>query len=333
MMQLQRGTLVVPFSIALLATVPGCFNNSEKKPSGEAVVLINGKPVISAEEFDQSIELLAQAQPAFAQVLPFMSPEQQEPIYLQIAETLAAERMMHEAVKRSGVDKTKEYQENARRIHESVDRDLAVRAFQNDLAKQIVITDDEAREFYDAQKDKNQAFKRAPFVTHGGVVARAVPCGDEKEANELLQIVLKSKNLDTAAAGMKKEIIDLGIVNTQSFSVDNALRAKISVMKKFPAFEVVRDSAGEFFVVEGMRREESGTASFDTVRERVKEVMLGDRFNDALLKKLEELKREYAVTINKDFIAKKVNRSAQSAEQADAAQESKAGEAVEDTAR
>jgi len=326
MMQLQRSTMVVPFSLALLTTIPGCFTSSEKKSAGETVVSIDGKPVITAEEFDQSIEMLAQAQPAFAQVLPFMSPEQQEPIYMQIAETLAAERVMHESVKRSGADKTKEYQENARRIHESVDRDLAVRTFQNELAKEIVISDDEAREFYDAQKNTNQMLKRPPFVTQGGIVARIVPCANEKEANELLQAVLKTKNLDAASGALKKEVVDLGIVNTQSFSVDNALRAKISVMKKFPAFEMVRDSAGEFFVVEGVRREESGSAPFDVVRERVKEVMLGERFNDALLKKLEELKREYKVAVNKEFIAKKVNRSA-------AAQQPESGETVEDTAR
>lgn len=324
MMQRQRGRTLLPLSVGLLACVPGCFTDSQKKDSQEPVVTIDGKPVITADEYNQSIELLAQAQPAFAQVLPFMSPEQQEPIYLQIAETLAAERVMQEAVKRSGADKTKEYQENARRVHESVDRDLAVRTFQNELAKQIVINDDEAREYYEMNKDKNQVFKRPPFATQGGVVARAVHVANEKEGNDLAQRALKVKSLEAAARDTKKEVRDLGIVNTQSFAIDNALRAKISIMKKFPAIEVVRDSSGDFFVVEGIRREETGTASFDSVRDRVKEVMLGERFNDALMKKIDELKREYRVEVNKDFIAKKVAR--QTANQGQA-------EAVEDTAQ
>jgi len=298
----------------MLVMVPACDwmkNSTEQAPvvelEKEVVVSFGGKPVITGADYEKSLVMLMQAQPAFQQMLPFMGAEQQAQIYQQIAESLAQERVMHKFIKDNGIDKTAEFKENARQIHEAVDRDLAMRAFQNEIVKGIVTTDEEAQKYYDINKDK-AAFKRPPFlISASGVKAQAIVVSSAKEAQEIATQARQNQNFSAVAKSFNKTVNDLGAVSAQSMAVDSTVKNKILAAKKFPSVEVIKGSDKKEYVVKMTGKQDEKFADFSQpeIKEAVKEMMLGEKFTDAYNKKINELKAEYNVVINKDYLAQR----------------------------
>lgn len=275
----------------------------KKIDSSEVVISIGGNPVVSLDDFAMSMQLLMQSQQGLMQILPMMPEEQVAQLVQQIAENLAAERVAGEWVRRQGIDKTPEYQQNARMIHEAVDRDLAARTFQAEVSKKVSISDADAKAYYDKNKDSNPYFKRAPFV-QGTVSARAssVACSSEKEAKDLVAKV-KNNDLNAAALEMKKTVKDLGTVTAQS-DLDNAVKAKILGSKSAPAVEIVKGLDGKFYVVKVSSKQEPQAAPFDAVKESVKELMMAEKFQELFMQEIEKLKKEFGVTINQENLKK-----------------------------
>lgn len=275
----------------------------DKKVSGEAVITLNGRPVITADDFEKSFQLLMQSQQGLMQVIPMMAADQRIQIFQQLAENMAGEQASYQAIKDQGIDKTPEYQENARMIHEAVDRDLAARTFQTELLKKVTITDADAKNYYEKNADKNPYFKRPPFVAGSlSVKAVAVTFDSEKEAQAFASKA-KSGDFDTAARDIKKTIKNLGLVTAQT-DLDNAVKAKILAVKQTPQVEVVKGLDNKFYVVKMTEKQEPKLVPFDKVKDQVREVMLAERFQDLYTKEIEKLKKQYNITINQDYIKK-----------------------------
>ncbi|MFA6065623.1 MAG: hypothetical protein WC707_00390 [Candidatus Babeliaceae bacterium] len=286
-------------------------SSTQQSGDNEVVITFNGKPVITGADYEKSIQMLMQAQPAFQQMWPFMGPDQQEQVLTQIAENLAAERVMQEAVKRSGLDKTSEFKDNARQIHEAVDRDLAMRTFQNELVKNIVIADEEAQQYYEANREKPN-FKCPPFVRSGaGVRAEVILASSLKEAQDIAAQAKKNPDFAAVAKSANKTVVDLGVVSQQSMGIDAAVKAKLLLVKKFPTVEVVTGSDKKEYVVKAISKSDEKFADFaqPEVKEAVKQILLGEKFNDIFNKKMNDLKAEYNVVVNKDYIAKRIKAS------------------------
>lgn len=274
---------------------------TDKNISQEVIVTIGGKPSVTADDFHKSLQLLMQTQQALQQVLPFMAEDQQLQLFQQIAENLAAERVAAEWVHRQGLDKTPEYQETARMVHDAVDRDLAARTFQAELVKKIDITDAQAKKYYEENKDKNPYFKRPPF-TSGSASAKAsgIVFDSEKDAQDFL--AKAKKDFDAAAKENRKTIKDFGQVTAQS-DIDNALKAKI-LNGKAPSVELIKGLDGKYYVVKIISKQEPQVAPFAEVNDKVKELMLSEKFQELFTKEIEKLKKEYGVTINQDYVKK-----------------------------
>lgn len=293
-------------------------NNISPELQKEVVISFAGRPVVTGADLEKSIQMLMQAQPAFQQMWPFMGAEQQMQVLKQIAENLAAERIMHEYVKRSGLDKTAEFKENARQIHDAVDRDLAMRAFQNELVKNIVISDEEAQKYYETHRDKPN-FKRPPFVAGGsGIQTEVIVASSVKEAQDIAAQAKKNSNFEAVAKSFNKKVMNLGTVAQQSMNVDTAIKTKLMGVKRFPSIEVVKGSDKKDYVVKAISKKDEQFADFSKpeVKEAVKEMLLGERFSDIFNKKMADLKAEYNVVINNDHITKRMkSNEPQSAEQ------------------
>lgn len=267
----------------------------------ETVVSFEGKPVVSGEDYERNFQQILQAQPALKDMLPYIPEEQQDQMFGQMAESMALEKLMLRWVKDSKLDQDAEYRRNAKRVHEAVDRDLALRAFENELLKEIVITDDEGKKFYDENKATDAALQRPPFaLAQGGVKAQGVEFANEKEAREF---AIKAKVGDFAklAKDAKKTPNDYGSVNQQSF-IDNNVKSKILEATKFPSVEVVKGTDGKFRVVKIAGKQEPKYADFEKVKDQIKQVLTGKKFNDLYTKKMAELKDKYKVEINKDYV-------------------------------
>ncbi len=269
---------------AVLALLPNCGGDKEhtcpscpassQAVTGEALVSFDGKPVVSVEEFEKSIELIKKQQPQFDQLLASMAPEQQAQFLYQVAENLAQQRVRCECVERTGETQTREYQEELDQVLEAVKREMADRKFQENLLKEIAVSDSEARSYYNEKKDTAPAFKRPPFVkSMGGVKAQGVKAANEKDAEALATKARAAGDLAKAAQELKKTVTEFGLVNQMSGNVDAAIRAKLNEVKRTPAIEVVKAADGSFWVVKALSKEDAAYAPFDEIKEQVKELI------------------------------------------------------------
>lgn len=304
-------------SLALLTLLPACsltemfkgndsccggsHHAAENAKPEDAVILFNGKAVVTKEEFENQLRTLEESQPALKQLLAQWPADQQEQLFAQIAESLAAEQLILKHVETSGMDKTAEYKDNAEKMHKAVERNLKVNMFQNDLVKSVSISDSEAKNFYEENRDKQAVFKRPPFVTSlGGVKAEGFVAANEKEANDL-GVKAKKGTFAVVAKEAKKAVTNYGVVNAQSTSVDSAVRMKVSGMKP-GSVEVIKGSDNKWYVVKATGTQQSHYANFDAVKDAVKEVMMSDKVGALYAKTMAELKDTYQVTVDTDYL-------------------------------
>jgi peptidyl-prolyl cis-trans isomerase C len=282
----------------------------------ETVVSFEGKPVVTGRDFEKNLQMIMEAQPAIKDMLPYIPAEQQEHIFGQMLESMALEKLMLRWVKDAGIEESAEYRRNACRVHEAVDRDLALRAFENELVKEVVITDQEAEKFYQDNKTTEAAFQRPPFlITAGGVKAKGIEAKDEKEAKELAEKIKQSEKekgggIASVAKETKKSVVDYGLVNPQSL-IDSNIKSHILATMDKPIVEVVRGEDDKYYVIATQCRQEPKYSDFDQVKDAVKQVLTNKRVNELYAKRIAELKDKYKMEINKSYIQKRPKPAAE----------------------
>jgi hypothetical protein len=273
------------------------------------VVTIEGKAALTGKEFDKYMQLIAQAHPEIAQFLPLMPQDQQLEMLTKIADSALADQLIIREVRREGLDQTSEYKEQSQQAHEMLDRQLAQLVYQNKLAKSLTISNEEAQKYYETNSN-NPAFKRPPFVVHmGGVKAEGIAVNSAKEAQDLLEQAKKGTDFTQLAQKAKSAATSFGIVNTQSSTVDAQIRKKAHDVKSFPTFEVIKGTDNKHWVVKFIEKVDMALAPFEQVADKVKELMMQQKFQDALTKEIERLKSSYKAQVNKDFIKTYLERT------------------------
>ncbi|HBL98532.1 TPA: hypothetical protein DDZ86_02720 [Candidatus Dependentiae bacterium] len=316
----SRSFLNTLLLISVLTILPSCslFKKGEPKPAsdiGETVVTINGKVAVGANEFHYATSSIIQQQPMLEQALAMMPRKQLSEIYTQIAKGLADAFMISEYVRSQGWDKSPEYVKKAQRAHELMDRDLMVQEFSKRLFDGIVIDEKAAEEFYTKNMATHMAFRRAPFLAEPeGIEAVAVKVASNEEAKALAEKARRS-SLKAAAAESKKELINMGVVSHQSMGPDMMVIQKVMGMKTLPAIEVVQGmDKKSYYVVQGLGKKTAKYAPFAQVKDDVKKIMAGEKFQEENKKKLDELHAQYKITINDAFIESLIKNAPEGSE-------------------
>ncbi|MGC2310637.1 MAG: peptidyl-prolyl cis-trans isomerase [Candidatus Babeliaceae bacterium] len=278
--------------------------------ANDAVITLEGKTVVNGSDFDKQIQMISQARPEIGQFLPLMPEEQQMQLLNNIADSLIAEQVTTREVKRLGLDQTPEFKEQARQVHEMLDRQLAQSALHNELLKSINITDEDAKKYYEANRDTNPLFKRPPFMmSAGGVRAEGIQVNTEKEAQDILAQTKKGTDFAQLAQNAKSSVTAFGTINAQSMNVDANIRKKAQEVKTFSAFEVIKGMDNKYWVVKFIEKVETQAAPFEQVKDKVKEIMTQNKFTEIFTKKVDELKAKYNAKINKDFMTKYLTKA------------------------
>lgn len=275
-----------------------------KELAEEVVVKFGDKVVLTGAEFEQNVDLLMQSQAGIKDIIACMSPEQRAQVFDNILEGLINERVISEWISNQGLDRTHEYKEQARRAHEAVDRDLAIRAFEREVVKNIVFSDDEAKNWYDKNRER---LLSQPFLESlGGVKARGFSVNTEKEAKDFAaRAGTTESDFTKIAQEAKRSVTNFGLVTAQSSSVEPQIRTKILAMKIFPATEVIRGGDNKYWVVQGFAKVEPTFCPFPQVKDAVKERMKEERAMDYLRKKVDEIRAQSRITVNKDYLKKR----------------------------
>jgi len=185
---------------------------------------------------------------------------------------------------------------------ELVDGDLAIKALQKSVSKDIKL---DAKEFYATHRLTDGAFQNPAFmITPGGVVLFGVMVPSAADAEKLLAKAKTSGDLRAAAGTFKTQ--DFGTV-TPTSKIDRAILGKALSMAA-PGFEQVEAADKKIWVLQAKSKQEPVFKEFDVlpkeVQDEIKQYAEGMGLQEALDKKLKELQATYKVVVNKEAIEK-----------------------------
>jgi len=290
-------------------TSAGCSHDAGKH-GGEAVISFDDKPAMTAEQFDKRVEMIYQSKPGLKEYISQMPEEKQIEIFEQMADGLGAELLIVDYVEKNKIGKGKDQDELAKEAHRQLDCELAIRNFQEYLTKEIQevmnkISDEEASKYYQDNREKLPIFQQAPFVTKPAAVkAKGFVATTKGEADKLASQIKSAISFDKVAADAKKTA---SVTNYDAAKVeDAALKAGLNAIKSVGVAEVIKDSKGRYIVVVATAKEAPAFADFAAVKDVVKQVMVQETHPNFYLERINALKKECKVNVNKDALKKYV---------------------------
>ena len=148
----------------VLLGMPGCSwfgsSSSEKNMNdgSEVLLTINGKPALTAKQFEDELTSIGEANPQVKMMLEMMPA-----VRVNVFSQMAVQKVLKLWADKANVKDTEEYKKR----QEAIEQELAGYAFQQELLKEIVITEEEALKYYEENKTSIPDF----VVTAGGTKA------------------------------------------------------------------------------------------------------------------------------------------------------------------
>lgn len=297
-------------AVSLLVVFPACgWNPFAKKEAQEVVVeesskgdsgkvlasLKSGKALVSEEDFNAKIAQQLKASPYTAQMSVDSIPPQAKRKFLDeiVNVELIAEWGASHDVTSSAAFK-KEFEESVASLKKS----LIAKRFVEELQQSIKVSDEEVRSDY--HKNKNKYVK-----TPGGIALSAVTFSNKSEAQQFLAgIKDKPTSFATAAKKQDLKVRELGRVSKEEQQgparVREELRTAALALKKVPGVDVVKVDS-EFWVISASDKQETVYFELAEIEPQLKNMLQANRFNEALEKRLDVLKKEYPVEVNEAY--------------------------------
>jgi hypothetical protein len=297
--------------LATLSFLPGCalFDGSKGKSAdneertgapaapltGEVLVTLKGKPVVTTDTLAVEKEKFLKANPQIRQALAFM-PDPKE-FDRNLVDGLIGQKIADEYVMSHNINDTDAYQIELKDLCESMERMLNAKYFGEHLT--VVVPDAEVRAFYDTNKDKLRGVMTSP----GGVMAAGIEFNDGASARAF------ASRAKAAPGGFKKtaqddglnaKIKDFKLVNSQSIGIEPILRDKVVAMKAVPGVEVIEVN-GKFWVVHATAKEEPKYIPYDQVKDKLKQELEQNKRVELFEKEINKLRQEYAVEVNEEY--------------------------------
>lgn len=280
--------------------------------SGETLLSINNKSVITADSFEEYWNMLIGEDPNAAAIASLYPNVKADVFKNRLVPSQVILHWMHETKK----SETPAFKQKLKAMVEMIEAQLAEQALQEEIVNSIDSSDEILNKFYEENKATNPVFAQAPFVSEpSGIKAETVKFTTEKSAQEFADKAKKAgANLNSLAKEAKKEVNNLGIVSNQS-RIDFALKNKIESMEP-NSVDVVSTGKNAFEVVKTGSKQEGKWAPFEEVKSSVKQAYIQVKGTENFAKKIDELKKQYNVVENTEFFEKeKASKQAEMEEQ------------------
>jgi len=321
-------TLMVSGAVITLMLLPGCaiFDSFKKKPQeaptsvieekevsttvlpGEVIVTMDGKPAISSGTLEVEKENIFKSNPQVKAALAFMDPKVLD---RNLTDGLVSQMVVDRAVAEQGLDQSAEYKAELADAYKAIKRMLNAKYF-GQMFK-VSVSDDEARKFYEANKDTMPGL----LLSQGGVVAAGIQFDSEDAARDFINRV-KAQNNDfkkvAQQEGIADSIVDFKMVNNQSIGLDTQLRDKIVAIKTVPTTDLIVVN-GAVWAIYASAKEIAKYRPFEQVREAIKQELEKNKRAELFEVEINKLKDKYNVVIDEGYF-----KSAEQAEAVEAAQ-------------
>ncbi len=223
--------------------------------------------------------------------------EKQDELRKRIIEGMIAQELVYADAKKSGVLKSKEYEEELKDVMQRVEKQLASKVWEKQQYDKIVVTDAEIRKYYDSHTNE--------FVEKEKVHARHILVKTEAEANKIIEglkgkqgealktaFIEDAKKFSTGPSGPKGG--DLGSFprgqmvpefNDKVFSMEVGTITTTPVKTQF-GYHII-------YLEDKMSGKELG---FDEVKSFIEQKLKMEKFKEAMEQKMKALQSSAKIT-------------------------------------
>ena len=183
-------------------------------------------------------------------------------------------------------------------LRDSLKTQIITSAVQEDMVKDVTVTDDDVQTYYDENKDSK-------YTVGAGATASHILVADEETAKNLkakldagadFATLAKENSTDT---GTKDKGGSLGFVSYNSTQLVTEFMDGFKNLKEGEVSEPVKSQYGYHLIkATGLKGEE--VTPLDKVKDQIKSTLLQQKQGDAFNSKIEEWKTELKVKINED---------------------------------
>jgi hypothetical protein len=284
---------------------PGSSETVEHKDGSAAIITVEGKPVLTAKEFEDFINKAAEGNEQVKLWMQFV-PDFKEQVFNAKKRSV----IIGEWAKKQGIRNSKEYRDKERILMDSIRENLDSEEFIK--RHDVEVNDEEANKYYEENKAQDPRIITSPE----GVKAFGISLKNQAEANEVAEAAKKNhSNLEKLAKDKKLSVTQFGVVNEESV-IDNKIKEKILSTKTFPAVLVVKDEKGKFWVVIAKSKEKAQFRPFEQVKDLIKKLLKPKKLEEMLEKELPKLEKEYNVVSDKSYFEEQRKKSENDAQEA-----------------
>lgn len=313
----RKNVVFIAISGSLLLSLPGCkllnwfkgekkeemakpitsaaASKSEEKPlTGEILVSVNNRPLISVDSLQHEKDKLLKSNPQLKAMMAFMDSKQFD---FNLSMGLLNQELVDLDIAERGINKQAEYQLELEEGYKAIERMLNAKYFSQEFP--VTVSIDEVKSFY----EKNKEAMPNLLLSRGGVGAVGIQFDDQAKAQQFLEAVRAGNNdvnKTAQAQGLSDKVKDFKLVNNQSTGMDAPLRDKIVGMKKVPSVEMFTID-GKFWVVSATTREEAKYRPFDQVKNEITAYLEKEKRAERFDEEIDKLKEKYRVTVNEDY--------------------------------
>lgn len=300
-----------------LGSKPGMGQQGEQ--SGEVLVTIDGKPLITKGMLEFEKKRLLEANPQLQAMIALMDEKQLD---RNLMEGLISREVIRKYVKDNHVEESEKYKNEFDMVLGQVKDALNTRYFMESL--EVNVDDAEIQAFY----DQNKAMMPNLMVSQGGINAAAVAFNDAQSAKDFLGKVKAGKNNIFKVAqesGLSSKVKDFKLVNDQTVGVDGELKSKILAISTFPKAETFKVGK-EHWVVVASKKEDAQYRPLDQVKAEIEQSLKKDKTMKRFEEEVARCKGEFKIQVNEDYFSARQEDNAASVQ---AAAEQEAVQAVE----
>lgn len=276
--------------------------------SGDDVLLtINGKPALTVQEYEDQLDMACKANPQMEMFLNMIPGGEQNFIF----RGMKAARIMKEWAEREGLDKSAEFQKQRKHLHDAMDLQLYMKAF--DEAHPIDVSDHDVAKYYDEKKDIIPGLA----ISVAGVDSLYVNFESKDKADKFYEKVkeMKKANSFKSFAEEHKHQVGQSVINSKS-PLAEAVKSSVADLKKFPAVLLVQAGNDAYWVIFASGKSEAKYHDLKSpqVQQGLRKMIADERKEKELETMMEKLQSSYNVVENtKYFENKEARKRAESA--------------------
>ncbi len=267
--------------------------------SGDSLLLIGGKPVITVGQFENQIAEIVKANPQAQSII-----ESIPQVKYDIFSSMVLQELLRTWADKNGITTTESYKAEHALAHQVLEYELANKYFQEEISKTISVTDADLQKYYDENKLSNPGLITSP----AGVNALGVEFVTQAACDAFIKKAgTTAKEFKNAAAADKVKVKDLGLISDvtdlgdQMDATTSEIKKQVLAAKAVPSVINVATSGKKHWAVLLVSKKAAEYAPFNEVKDAIENALKNEKMAEAYAQKTDELKATYNVEVKEEY--------------------------------